>query len=471
MKTVASLGLTVVSVIHQPRCEIFEQIDDLLMISPGGRTAFLGPTKQVISYFENLGFLFRPNSNPADTLMDILSGNGASTVGIPLTIDEIVQAWDRYVLNGFKKNSPGPSPPSTRGGTPETDGPVEDMVFGDLEGNSVVSENCSEITFENSPRSSPVNEVARDSFATKCKNGKKNTTEFHKIIKSIISKRGASTGKQIYLVHNRSVNQMFRKINGLWIELGVATAAGFAMGVANIRTRGELYRGILVEPYALISPSPVEWLVPLMALLSALTVAFVGSPAGVKLLGEERHIFFREAASGHNRFAYYVGKMISAIYRYTLSALHFSAVLYYMATPQQSYTTVYIIFLGLFFNVYGMANVVGTFVRRENATLIAAIATLFSSILSGFAPTLREVRNWGLLWFWDMQFARWAIEAFYASEVVIYKGLFNIDNGAAIYGFTLGRVPFDFAMLFTIGFVYQVLGFVFLIIINRDKQR
>ncbi|KAI8832704.1 hypothetical protein BC829DRAFT_408423 [Chytridium lagenaria] len=81
----ARLGLTIVSVIHQPRIEIFFRFDDVFLIAPGGRTAYFGPS---------LGFFFEPSANAADILMDILSGRGVTADGSkPLSPDEIEAAW------------------------------------------------------------------------------------------------------------------------------------------------------------------------------------------------------------------------------------------------------------------------------------------------------------------------------------------------------------------------------------------
>ena len=42
LRAIADLGLTVVAVIHQPRLEIFNSFDDLLLLAPGGVTSFIG---------------------------------------------------------------------------------------------------------------------------------------------------------------------------------------------------------------------------------------------------------------------------------------------------------------------------------------------------------------------------------------------------------------------------------------------
>ncbi|KAI9347825.1 P-loop containing nucleoside triphosphate hydrolase protein, partial [Zopfochytrium polystomum] len=76
LQAVCGLGLTVVSVIHQPRVEIFRAFDAVLMIVPGGRTAYLGPVATAQTYFETLGFAFEALANPADVMMDILAGRG-----------------------------------------------------------------------------------------------------------------------------------------------------------------------------------------------------------------------------------------------------------------------------------------------------------------------------------------------------------------------------------------------------------
>lgn len=41
LKLLTSMGLTVVSVIHQPRYEIFQMFDEVLLLGKGGRTVYL----------------------------------------------------------------------------------------------------------------------------------------------------------------------------------------------------------------------------------------------------------------------------------------------------------------------------------------------------------------------------------------------------------------------------------------------
>ena len=40
----------------------------------GGRTVYLGPSTEALSYFEQLGFECPRHSNPSDFFMDVISG-------------------------------------------------------------------------------------------------------------------------------------------------------------------------------------------------------------------------------------------------------------------------------------------------------------------------------------------------------------------------------------------------------------
>ncbi len=44
LKELAAGGLTVVAVVHQPRAEVFAAMDDLIVLSGGGRLFYSGPS-------------------------------------------------------------------------------------------------------------------------------------------------------------------------------------------------------------------------------------------------------------------------------------------------------------------------------------------------------------------------------------------------------------------------------------------
>lgn len=72
MRSLASIGKLVVSVIHQPRSSIFTMFDRLLLLSEG-RTMFMGDASQATAYFEAQGHPCPKLFNPSDFFLDILS--------------------------------------------------------------------------------------------------------------------------------------------------------------------------------------------------------------------------------------------------------------------------------------------------------------------------------------------------------------------------------------------------------------
>lgn len=166
LKQLAGLGVTVVAVIHQPRPEIYEQFDDVLMLAPGGITAYLGPQKMSQAYFEDMGFAFPGTSNPADVLMDILSGKAKHNgVVAQYQVHEITSTWSK--------------------------------------------------------KSKRAEELDEKTMAKR-----EDQKQQIQVLKTMCKSRGASFFKQLGLCHNRSLVQQSRKVSSLWLEIGVAALAG-----------------------------------------------------------------------------------------------------------------------------------------------------------------------------------------------------------------------------------------------------
>jgi energy-coupling factor transporter ATP-binding protein EcfA2 len=67
-------GVTVCSVIHQPRKFIFDLFDSLILLGTGGRMVFHGPVSTCMDYFLDLGYVLPPGESTADWLIDISTG-------------------------------------------------------------------------------------------------------------------------------------------------------------------------------------------------------------------------------------------------------------------------------------------------------------------------------------------------------------------------------------------------------------
>ena len=68
------MRINIICIIHQPRVELFTLFDNLTLLTTTGRVAYNSQASLIQDYFTNLGFRFPENSNPADIIIDILSG-------------------------------------------------------------------------------------------------------------------------------------------------------------------------------------------------------------------------------------------------------------------------------------------------------------------------------------------------------------------------------------------------------------
>lgn len=67
-------GVTIVSVIHQPRKFIYDLFDSLILLGVGGKMVYHGPTENAAPYFNSLKYTLPEGESVSDWLIDISSG-------------------------------------------------------------------------------------------------------------------------------------------------------------------------------------------------------------------------------------------------------------------------------------------------------------------------------------------------------------------------------------------------------------
>lgn len=70
----ASFGMNIIMVIHQPRYTLYELFDSLLLLGVGGVTVYNGPPLLTQAWFRNNGFTMLSFDNMADFNLDVISG-------------------------------------------------------------------------------------------------------------------------------------------------------------------------------------------------------------------------------------------------------------------------------------------------------------------------------------------------------------------------------------------------------------
>eukprot|EP00759_Apiculatamorpha_spiralis_P045954 PhF_6_TR42666/c0_g1_i4/m.64303 len=418
---------TIAMVIHQPRIEIWQTLDSLLLLAPGGRTAYLGPQKHAEAYFKTvIGLEIKPWENPADAIMDCIA----------VQADRCVALWKKQ-QDAFKHKSED-VPPAKSPVEPADDESDQGGQAGQME----PSDHAHNVLFE----------VESDAGVHDIPN------MLSKIDQEV---RGASFFTQVYRCHVRSIVKQIETLPTLWLEIGVALLAGGIMGIAG-QSR---YAGVYRAPYTLLSPSPSEDVIPQMAMYIMMSIGIAASPAGVRTFGEEMTVYWREAAVGHNRLAYFLGVSTAAHYRIVIGALHFSMIYHILATPIISFPRMYVIVLMTYLAVYTQSEVISMILRPSNAPLLAVVLSLTFATINGY------VRNFPI-WLKRISYTFYASEALYTDSTAPFDHIYELQSvSAPIWEYTIGWYDYDIACLVALCFGYRIVAYFCMIWLNRDKQR
>ncbi|KAJ5907788.1 P-loop containing nucleoside triphosphate hydrolase protein [Penicillium taxi] len=72
LKNLSTLGVTVICSIHQPRADIFQLLDNVLILA-SGEIVYLDAASKMKEYFTSIGVFFSAEKNPADIVMDTIT--------------------------------------------------------------------------------------------------------------------------------------------------------------------------------------------------------------------------------------------------------------------------------------------------------------------------------------------------------------------------------------------------------------
>ncbi|KAJ5751441.1 ABC-2 type transporter-domain-containing protein [Penicillium nucicola] len=78
LRKLADIGQAILVTIHQPSAQLFSQFDTLLLLAKGGKTVYFGDIGEngqaIKSYFGRYGAVCPPGVNPAEYMIDVVSG-------------------------------------------------------------------------------------------------------------------------------------------------------------------------------------------------------------------------------------------------------------------------------------------------------------------------------------------------------------------------------------------------------------
>jgi len=362
LKEMAQTGVNVIVVLHQPKKEIFELFNQVLLLANGGLTAFIGSPIEMISYFENLGFPMPPGSNPADFAMDVLGCVVPHATNPHFKTEDFVLAWMTADEN--------PNAMSLE----EAKSLLADAA----------SDTVDKVTIYSRLRK--VRQYLSDIWAHFASGFKKNSSTSDLALPGMF--------QQTILLTYRAFLQRIRSpmmtVSTLiaYVVLGTILPANFT-SIDNFVMYNGLLEGLEsqynggVIAYVRQNVKPMDNICAIMGIMN--TFAAIACCVSVSILGgNERLVFFRETSTGQSVVAYFFSKVIE-----TLAFMPLYAVAFIMVAMMfdiwfiQTIGTYYIFTILLFLSMYSIGMLCSLFFVNAAVFSLGAnliIITVFSGV-------------------------------------------------------------------------------------------
>lgn len=461
------LGVNVSAVLHQPKTEIFDMFDNVLLLGVGGKTVYLGPADEMVDYFTRIGFPLPPRTNPADFYMDVVAGLVPCKDNLKFKKEDLFHIWETAPENpDCEKSSEEPteSLTDTQPSSGRTSNTVEDAIR------------------EAEEKFKEAEDILRSKFETKKR-------DFVQLMRHLFSSGNPEVRKipgffaQTSLLYRRAVLQRFRvPINTFWplllsIFAGAVTGGvGSAMGTSPGDSLQPIYYGVAWPQLEILKASsqflrnypipPANNVVQLWQ-ITGLVILLV-SVLGINVFGKERAVFFRDTAGGTLVSAYWLAKTVEVFLWLPLFSGVFASTNYAILSLALPLVDFWIIAWMCFIGFYGIGGCASIMVGLENRGIVTLVTgllclLLFTGFLFPFAGK----------WYFKPFFTFWVAQAFNARMYEYYEDAFDtqhLNEGGARYDLdtTFG---FNIGMAFVTAFAWHILTLVLLKVVDFRKQR
>ncbi|KAJ3248294.1 ATP-binding cassette sub- G member 2 [Chytriomyces hyalinus] len=98
-------GMIVLMTIHQPRTEILDLFDKILLLSVG-KTLWFGPTNDALVHFAEMGYPLPPKTNPSDFFLDVITLDGRTDEARKISLERINKLHESYNTKYGSHTSP-----------------------------------------------------------------------------------------------------------------------------------------------------------------------------------------------------------------------------------------------------------------------------------------------------------------------------------------------------------------------------
>ena len=463
LRKIADIGLTVVTVLHQPRYEIFCQFHDVLLLGKGGRAVYLGPSEDALDYFESNGFHCPKRVNPPDYMMDVIAGNVSDEFRAAHPSWQPKDLFQMWIDHQARTRTPT------------------------LEGGSKTEE----------LRPSRASSFSPNALAS-------NYLPPHNpdLEKQVTERRQATGLRLIWRFFKRSLIQQSRHMLDLLIDNGLLFFAAMFMSYININIPW-IYLPPQLPPGCYVNPERnytdlnscgefaqggrlamfgANNFILIRGQMTCMAVGLCTCASAIKVFGRERIIYFREAASLEqpiHSITYFIGKDLAVVPQMLLGPFLYCSIFIAMSASLGDFMGLYMVLLGITFVSYGIGYLVSIVAPVSLAQLVGVVVVFCMSAFDGASPTIPNLRlsppplNLG---FEHLSFLTPALKAFYDNEAELW---INIANSAHIdmvkfaeenFNYFRGEYYVCLLILFSWGILFRIVGVVLLTFKDQNKK-
>ena len=423
LKKVADIGTNVICVLHQPGNAAFAFFDKILLLSQGGRIAYLGPSEKCVPYFVGLGFTAPSFCNVPDFLLDVLSGKIERADHPDYHPDDLLLLWQEQA---------GDTKPLELQERAEVKHPWIQAI---------------------------ISPFVKDEFRV--------TPGYH---------------LQFLYYLKRCLIQEAHSMSSLLIYLLMYLFTGVYLGIAFLSPSYELPMPSAVVGTCscmmkkqLIFPEiegftdrsnnfcsctdPLEDNVGLMGMYFCMGVGVLTAAASCTTFGSERHMFWRESGAGVKLISYFIAKAVIDAIKGFLYSVFFLSTFILIAAPYGSYGSYLGIIYVLIFAVQGLGYIASLILSPRNAAFVAVLTALPWSVTSGYVFEVGLLSAFG-----SMSYPRWVGQATFVAETedLTKNAKVELVVGSYAdtrYGYDLDSYTESCGYVLLIGVVFRVIAF------------
>eukprot|EP01006_Ploeotia_vitrea_P007286 TRINITY_DN1660_c0_g1_i1.p1 TRINITY_DN1660_c0_g1~~TRINITY_DN1660_c0_g1_i1.p1 ORF type:complete len:705 (+),score=75.15 TRINITY_DN1660_c0_g1_i1:130-2115(+) len=442
MRRLAEQGMTIIAVIHQPRYEIFTMFHRVLLLAKGGKTAFYGEPDEALKYFDGLDFECPQHVNPPDFFMDVIAGDFPNRQGARMTPNELQTAWK----NATAKN------------------------------NSFVNAHDAD---------DPDYVNLRMSHVDLLKFTGPGGDEMRKLAKA---RRNAPFYYQLYLFFMRSLRQMSRAMSANFMDLVLVLIAGLFLGLVFSKQEyipplnpvlvDRMLKGIegpTKDSLTTYLTKPVDDPIISEASLSCMAIGMTGVMASLRVFGNDKFTYWREAGYGLSTLAYFLAKNVAHLIFVFLSPAVYLSIFTTLVTPRGSLAGFYLVLLTVQFSTVGLGYVISIVLPGSLTQLCGVVTVLVLSMFAGARPTLVEIKSmWAPLQALPyLSYIRYAQEAWYLVEIKPWSELqaVNVTTGMELFDYHFKDETLCFWITIAYGVGFRIVAYFALVFMHREQKQ